>query len=529
MSSKSLFSSKSSAKKVSKKLVKKLVTKVANVVNKAGGSAYTLSDKAALAQLAMTGCFNGTYYASGEDQLKQVLELANKLPAEFVAKLAVYSRKEGLMKDMPAVLSAVVAGKDSDLLSKIFSRVVDNPKMLRNFVQVIRSGATGRKSLGTRPKKLIQAYLDSLTDDQLFKADVGNDPSLQDIIKLVHPKPTNKQRSALYGYLLDKDYSKKDLCSLAKEYERFKKEMSGEIPDVPFQMLTALPLTPAHWKQIAENATWTQTRMNLNTFERHSVFNERRLVDLVAEKLEDAEQVKRAKVFPYQLFAAFKNVDSKVPGRITNALQKAAEVAVENINAYDGKVYVFTDISGSMHSAVTGNRGTATSKVQCIDVAALVSASVLRKNPDAEVIPFSDNVVHAKLNPFDSIMTNADKLSKLPSGGTNCSAPLAMLNARNAKGDLIIYVSDNQSWVDNRGGYQSTAVMTEWNKFKKRNPDAKMVCIDVQPYTTTQAHDREDILNIGGFSDQVFEVITRFLKLGNNKDLWVKTIESVEL
>src|SRR5579871_1145705 len=75
-------------------------------------------------------------------------------------------------------------------------------KMLRNFVQIIRSGAVGRKSLGTRPKRLIQKYLENLTDEQLFKADVGNDPSLQDIIKLVHPKPSNKKRSAMYGYLL---------------------------------------------------------------------------------------------------------------------------------------------------------------------------------------------------------------------------------------------------------------------------------------------------------------------------------------
>ena len=65
------------------------------------------------------------------------------------------------------------------------------------------------------------------------------------------------------AYLLDKEYSKKDLCKLAKEFEVFKKDMKGEIPDVPFQMLTALPLTNAHWTQIAENATWTQIRMIL--------------------------------------------------------------------------------------------------------------------------------------------------------------------------------------------------------------------------------------------------------------------------
>ena len=109
--------------------------------------------------------------------------------------------------------------------------------MLRNFVQVMRSGATGRKSLGTRPKKLIQNYLETLTDDQLFKADVGNDPSLQDIIKLVHPKPTNKKRSALYGYLLDKEYNKKDLVPSGKAVRSIQEGYEGRdprcsIPDV---------------------------------------------------------------------------------------------------------------------------------------------------------------------------------------------------------------------------------------------------------------------------------------------------------
>ena len=45
-----------------------------------------------------------------------------------------------------------------------------------------------------------------------------------------------------------------------------------------------------------------------------------------------------------------------------------------------------------------------------------------------------------------------------------------------------------------------SATMNEWNKFKARNTEAKLVCIDIQPNTTTQAHDRADILNVGGFS-----------------------------
>ena len=34
---------------------------------------------------------------------------------------------------------------------------------------------------------------------------------------------------------------------------------------------------------------------------------------------------------------------------------------------------------------------------------------------------------------------------------------------------------------------------------------AKLVCIDIQPYGTTQAKSRPDIINVGGFSDAVFD------------------------
>lgn len=519
MATKNLFKSVSSAVSV----------KPTNTVNNAGGTAYSLSDKAALAQYAMTGCFNGTYYCSDEDQLKKSLELANKVEPKFLAKLAVYSREQGLMKDMPAFLAAVLASKDTNLLSQIFSRVIDNPKMVRNFVQIIRSGVTGRKSFGTRPKKLIQAYFEGLTDEQVFKADVGNDPSLTDIIKLVRPKPMNKSRSALYAYLLGKTFVKNDLVALARAYEDFKKDMVGEIPDVPFQLLTALPLTDKHWKQIAENATWTQTRMNLNTFLRHNVFNDPKMVDLVAARLSDEAQVKRAKVFPYQLFAAYRNVDAKMPVKITNALQKAAEHAIGNIPEFEGKVYVFPDVSGSMKSPVTGHRGSVTTKMRCVDVAGLVAASVLRKNPEAVVTPFDTRVHNVRLNPLDSIMTNAETLARFGGGGTDCHLPLEALNRVNAKGDLIIYVSDNESWVDSGLYGRGTATMVEWKKFKSRNPKAKLVCIDITPNATTQVSPDRDILNVGGFSDQVFDVIAKFVENGNDKDLWVNTIESVTL
>ena len=39
---------------------------------------------------------------------------------------------------------------------------------------------------------------------------------------------------------------------------------------------------------------------------------------------------------------------------LREALQDAMEIALENVPAIDGKVYVFPDISGSMHSSGYG-------------------------------------------------------------------------------------------------------------------------------------------------------------------------------
>ena len=209
------------------------------------------------------------------------------------------------------------------------------------------------------------------------------------------------------------------------------------------------------------------------------------------------------------------------------------EIAIENVPAIDGKVYVLPDVSGSMHSPLTGHRKGSTTAVRCIDVAALVAAAVLRKNPSAEVIPFESDVVKVRLNPRDSVMTNATKLASLPAGGTNCSAPLRYINRARAKGDLVIYVSDNESWVDSpwygRFGGGTTETLRQWAEFKARSPQARMVCIDLQPYGTTQAKEREDIVNVGGFSDQVFTLMADVARGGTDVDYWVGLIEAMSL
>ena len=498
--------------------------------NEAGGIAYTLTPKQQLAQLVATGCLNNTYYADAQSQLDQVLKLAESLDAEYIAKTAVYARQKGFMKDMPALLLAVLAQKDVNMLARVFDQVVDNGKMLRNFAQIIRSGAVGRKSFGNRPKKLMQTWLLTATEKQLLNAAVGNSPSLADVVKMVHPKPREAWRAAWFAWLIGKPYDREALPPITRAFEDYKQSREGELPNVPFQMLTALDLNSGDWAQIARNGSWQQVRQNLNTFLRHEVFAKSKNIKMVAEKLRDQTAIRRARVLPYQLLTAYQATSNQMPSEIREALQDAMEAAVQNVPAIQGKVVVCPDVSGSMHSSVTGSRGSATSKTRCIDIAALVSAAMLRTNPQARVIPFEQITVNVQLNPRDSIMTNAEKLANIGGGGTACSAPLAMLNREKADVDLVVIVSDNESWADDSQGWgATTSLMKEWDILKRRCPEAKLVCLDIQPYTKAQARNRQDILNIGGFSDQVFSLIGSFAKRGMGTDFWVEEIEKTPL
>ena len=497
--------------------------------NAHGAPAYAYSDAHALAQVAVTGTFGGMFYQSPQEELDYVLDVAEAVEPRYLAQAAIYARRSGHMKDMPAVLLAILARRDPVLFRAVFGRVVDNGKMLRTFVQVVRSGQTGRKSLGSAPKAMVQNWLNTASDRALLNANIGNDPSLADVIKMVHPKPASAAREALFAWIVGRPCDLSVLPQAIQDWMAFKETGKGPLPDVPFQMLTQLELTSQHWARIARKGSWQMVRQNLNTFQRHGVFGVTKNVDHVAALLRNPEAIAKARAFPYQLMVAAQNVNSEMPHQIVEALHDAMEIAVRNVPKIAGQVVVCPDVSGSMTWPVTGYRPGATSVMRHVDVAALVAASFQRVNRGCQVLPFDYNVREVRLQPRDTILTNAERLADLAGGGTDCSAPLQWLNQRGRSPDLVVFVSDNQSWVDAQKGGNATHMMYQWDVIKRRNPKAKLVCIDIAPYGTTQAQTRDDVLNVGGFSDAVFDQIAAFASGQTGPEHWVGEIEKIEV
>jgi 60 kDa SS-A/Ro ribonucleoprotein len=529
----------------------------ANAFNEAGGRAYKLEPKHALAQVAATGTFGNAFYSTAETQLDEVLKLIDEVDDnQYLAKLALYACEKAFMKDMPAALLVALSVRDTELMHRVFDRVVDNGRVLRTVFQMIRSGqfknkvGKGRVGLSSSVQRAFQRWLNTASVGKLLSASIGNDPSLRDILRMARPTPKDNARRAMFGWLTDKSIEKwapateadlpVEVQSLIayrnSESEEGQALIAGGLDNVRWDFLSDAAKGPTVWAALARKMGPQALRMNLNTLLRHDVLATSAMVDYVADRIADESEIRRSKQFPYQYFAAYLNADDNVPQKIKTALHKAAEIACGNVPELPGPVVIGLDTSGSMSSAVTGNRGRgATSKMRCIDVAALFAAAILRRNPDSVVIPFDTSAYDAKMDPNDSILSIAERLAKYGGGGTDCSLPLVAAKQKyaNRKFAGIVLVSDNESWVGT-GRHGSTGVMTAWEAFvanqrklagKEANP--KLVCIDLQPYQTVQACERADIMNIGGFSDSVFNVISAFL--ADNNQRFFAEVEAIEL
>jgi len=528
---------------------RKVNAKAATGKTSEGRPAYTLHAEQALAELACVGTFQNTYYNDAGSQLKTLLALAAEVSDEYLAKVAIYSRIKGYMKDMPAALMAVLSTRNPNMFRRVFNRVIDNPRMIRGFVQIMRSGAVGRKSLGSAPKKMVQAAIQNSKDFVLLNGSVGKNPSLADVVKMVHPYPcgnstmTANQMKHAFAWLVGKPFQTRYLPNAFKYYENFKSRPDTlEVPRCDFRLIDGLDtMTDEHWRQLGYGMTWTQAKMSLNTLLRHGALEDTALVDHLAKLLVDPEKIKSSRQFPYSMMTGYNYLDPNVPAKLKNALQKALELSIANVPQLPGRVLVAVDISGSMGGLVSDKGAT-----RCWDVAGLFAAAVLRKNPDAKITAFSETLFHRDgLNSMDSIATITKGIIGTGFHGcTQWDAPINWALHNKEHFDAIIWISDMEANMDanssrrtgwiNDGCYVDDAtsagrLLTQYRK--NVNPNCKAITMNVVANAGHAQLDGEkdpNLLQISGFSDHVFDVIASFME-AKEPGHWVKIINDIAL
>lgn len=230
------------------------------------------------------------------------------------------------------------------------------------------------------------------------------------------------------------------------------------------------------------------------------------VINEALETLVNEAMIKKSLVLPFRFLTAFEEIvklnDGKIVRSVLVALNKAVDIAINNVPKFDGDTLVVLDVSGSMlgKPAQIGS----------------LFASVLIKSNDADFMIFSDDAQYRNVNPMDSTITIAKSI-RFARGGTNFRA---IFQRANKKYDRVIILSDMQGWI----GYETP--IKEYNEWKKSTGANPFVySFDLNSYGTMQFSE-QNVFCIAGFSEKVFDVIKL---METDKKSLLNLIKSVKL
>jgi 60 kDa SS-A/Ro ribonucleoprotein len=529
----------------------------ADKLNKEGFPAFSRTLEEDTLSVLLTQTLSNTFYCSQRDLAKETLDvlkaMAEKDP-DFLAKALVYARSKGLMKLTPVVGLSILgekAGKRNDPFRLAFPNVVRIPDDLREFVTLMKLTKHRLDNKNRLAKRMVQNFLRHMTEFHAVKygSDKSEGITLRDIVRLTHPTPKeiahkggkgrdyerlrNGAQAELFGWLVKgwtdvgKEPSPTNPMVWALEtLKRLPMETAQDEKDVisliqkyklPWEVVvpSAKKMTKGIWQALMKEMPYMALLRNLNTMNRHGVFEDKTLVKEVAKKLSDPENVASSKQFPFRFWNAFRAYEGEQA--IKDALTKALEASFQNLPEIKGKACIFNDISNSMQSKVSEK-----SQMTLCEIAALFAAATFKKCDDVILLPF-DTEVHpdiAKVSRMDTIMSIVQKIG-ISAGGTDLAAPIEHLLRYKISVDVLIGFTDNEDWAG-RG------FLTAFEEYKRKiNPKAKAFLVTLAPHRDYVApKGYPDVYFIFGWSESILRYIPLMLEGGAGQ---VEDIRKIDL
>jgi hypothetical protein len=242
---------------------------------------------------------------------------------------------------------------------------------------------------------------------------------MADVIELTHPSPRDERQSALFKWLLDRrhhDDARADASQLPTL------AAAAALDTVPIderrQVLrergtSALAEAGMSWERLSgwlpggmDAEAWDAVSpsmgamalvRNLRNFDQAGISDA--AIEAVIAKLTDVDEVARARLFPYQVWAAYKNAPSDSWKR---ALGRTLEHSVTNIPALDGTLVVI-DTSGSMQATVSRR-----STMQRVEVAAVMAMATAKRASNVDVIIYGQSNKVVKRLDGASVLAGVD-------------------------------------------------------------------------------------------------------------------------
>lgn len=454
---------------------KKTTPQAKETVNYAGGHAYEKTAEVELISILLTSFVQDQFYKKSADTLKRLPELLAKVDPKFAAKAAIYARNTFGMRSITHVLAVEVAkylsGKEWS--KKFYEDIIRRPDDMTEIVSYYLN-KNKNQALPNSLKKGFAKAFDKFDGYQIAKyKGEGNEVSLVDIVNLVHPKATTKNKKALAeligGTLKNTETWEAKLSNAGQaESSSDKKEMKSQA-----------------WKELIETKKIGYLALVRNL--RNIMSQAPDVIDAACELLKDKNMIASSLILPFQYITAIEEIQ-KIGGsdsrKIVSALEDAIETACSNVPKMPGKTCVIYDRSGSMSGQPTKIGG--------------LFAAVLAKSNNADVVLFGSTAQHIDFNLRDSIFSISKKFNQVDLGGTKYSTFFDLMKD---KYDRLIILSDGEAWG------QMNSSTHYFNEYKKRTGSNPFLYnFDLAGNPTIQFVGNRVIFLVG-FSEKIFDLM----------------------
>jgi 60 kDa SS-A/Ro ribonucleoprotein len=168
------------------------------------------------------------------------------------------------------------------------------------------------------------------------------------------------------------------------------------------------------------------------------------------------------------------------------------------------------------------------------DVARIFAAAAFKKADNAVIIEYESNARVVKgIDQNDRLFSIVDKLHG-PAGGTSLAAALEQVKPYLQDIDMIYILTDEQSWIPSHRaggfGYRADHAHIIIADLMKQKKCLRVVNHNLASYGTSDLPSDTRILDLGGWSDQVFNVIDSWHKGGMVEYIknWTLNTEVIE-
>lgn len=468
--------------------------------NKSGHAAYRMPEKLKLVTQVLTSFFNEKkFYGDNSEEMQETIRTVIRKDAEFVAKLAVFARREFNMRTVAHVLVAHLAheveGKPytRDATKAVCLRGDDATEILACYLSEFG------KPVPNALKKGLADVISGFDEYTLAKyKGEGKKVKMRDVLCICRPTPKDEKQSDMWKRLLN-----------------------GELK-TPYTWETELSAkgnTAEVWEQLIESGKvgYMALLRNLRNILKANPPN----VGKVLETIEDPEAVRRSRQLPFRFLSAYKQVYGTADSRVLDALENAAEAACENAPKLKGKTVIAVDVSGSMGDTISEK-----SDVRCCEIAMLLGMMASRMCERYVLYTFDTEIKKVPVSSRSGILEKA--MSTPFGGGTNMSLPFMRMMEEKLDADRVIILSDQECNQGPRASWwrKDEVVQTRADWYRKETGnDIWVHAIDLQGYGTQQFAGRKTNI-IAGWSEKVLDFI-RLAEQGEGS--LVETIENYTL